>query len=674
MLLASGIPTVHARTIADIRENARLGELVELTGAVTGIGHWHAIVRDETDGIIVYDKAHPFFCKTGDVLHVSGTVGFTNGILHVMLSQCAKVGTDADAATPIRLTPSDFSRTQGLEHRAVALQGVVADAFRDEFDPAWTFVFFSPLGIHVSAAIYDPCQTLDPSRLVNAEVLVTGTCRRMPGNGRPHLGPLIVSNFPDCLQLLKPPPNDPFLAAEFADASTFRSRSVLRDGHRLRASGTVLATWNGNAFFLETENGLRIRVHLSQADDMPEPGDHVTVAGFPSHNIFFTEFVNALCKKVDGQKIRQTAQPASITPVDLLKDDRNRKMLKYKMDGQLIRVHGKVLSISPADTLRRDIFLLCANETIKVEANTLPVPAVNSEVEITGICRFVGDENAGTADLLRLNSFSILPRTADDIVVIKNPPWWTPLKALIAAIILIALILAAIVWNFILQKLVTRKGRELARESLAHLRAELRTDERTALAVELHDTIAQNLTGVSMQLEGVDTAHRTDSPRLGELISKARHALDSCCTELRSCLWDLRNDAFDSPDVSETVRKAIAPHLGSATADVALDLPRSRISDSTFHALLCIIRELVINAVRHGKATQVDISGELTDAALVLSVKDNGCGFDPKNRPGPNQGHFGLLGIQERLDRIGGTLDITSSPGNGARFTITIAS
>lgn len=71
------------------------------------------------------------------------------------------------------------------------------------------------------------------------------------------------------------------------------------------------------------------------------------------------------------------------------------------------------------------------------------------------------------------------------------------------------------------------------------------------------------------------------------------------------------------------------------------------------------------------KSTKV---GEMTAAALKITTKDNGCGFDPTSRPGPDEGHFGLLGIQERLDRMSGTLDIVSSPGHGAVFTITIES
>lgn len=320
------------------------------------------------------------------------------------------------------------------------------------------------------------------------------------------------------------------------------------------------------------------------------------------------------------------------------------------------------------------MFLDCGMETIKIDTSATTLPEVGAELEVTGICKFDEDPDTESTGIVRLKGFTLLPRSEQDIRTIRNPPWWTPAKVISAAALLFALLLAGLVWNFILQKLVARKGRELARESLAHLKAELRVDERTALAVELHDTIAQNLTGVSMQMEGVDEAHRIGSPRLGELIGKARHALDSCRTELRNCLWDLRNDAFDSDDVSAIIRKAIAPHLGSASADVKLDLQRSHISDSTFHALLCIIRELVINAVRHGKATQVDIRGETTATALKINVRDNGRGFDPNDRPGPAEGHFGLLGIQERLDRIGGTFDISSSPGHGAEFTITIES
>ena len=81
--------------------------------------------------------------------------------------------------------------------------------------------------------------------------------------------------------------------------------------------------------------------------------------------------------------------------------------------------------------------------------------------------------------------------------------------------------------------------------------------------------------------------------------------------------------------------------------------------------VLNAIRELVANAVRHGGAANIRIAGEVHTGALNLSVRDDGCGFDLGNRPGQTEGHFGLDGIIERVERLGGTFEIESSPGNG---------
>ena len=89
-----------------------------------------------------------------------------------------------------------------------------------------------------------------------------------------------------------------------------------------------------------------------------------------------------------------------------------------------------------------------------------------------------------------------------------------------------------------------------------------------------------------------------------------------------------------------------------------------------FHNILCIIRELVINAVRHGHATTLKVAGTIDGDRLLFSVADDGCGFDPATRPGMEQGHFGLEGVMERVKALDGTADITSAPGKGPRIAI----
>ena len=677
-LLLAFLVLSHAATaiplpIAEMRKSAHVGETVELQGTITVRGRWFVHICDDTGAVVIYDTYRECFGRTGDVIRVSAKVENHHGQIIGRITSHEKVGEDLPSAQPILLPAEAFHSATGLDSRAITLSGVVIDAFKDELDPEWTCLVLAPQTTPATVMVFDPKGSLgNLAALIGADIRVTGAIST-EGRSRPYLGRFLITFFATDVAVRNLAPTDPFDTEEMTydeNASVYVARS---DGHRYRVTGTVLANWDNRLFFIQPAKGPAIRVRIERGLDLPPVGASITVSGFPAHTIFFARLGNAVWRPAPETEFHATP-PVDIKPRELLQDHYNQPHLKFLMDGRPVRLKGRLVSVSNLESSRHALYLDCGTDTVVAEAPGIPLPPIGAELELTGICRFTEDEGHGSLGIARLTGFSILLRSSEDIRVLRDPPWWTPARTATIVSILVLLVLAALIWNFILQKLVARKGRELVRESLAHLKAELRTDERTTLAVELHDTIAQNLTGVTMQLEGVDTAHREGSPRLGELISKARHALDSCRTELRNCLWDLRNDAFDSDDISATVRKAIAPHLKGATAHVALDLPRSRISDSTVHALLCIIRELVINAVRHGAATQIDIRGEMAETELKITVRDNGRGFDPSSRPGPTEGHFGLLGIQERLDRLGGTLGISSTPGHGAEFTITLES
>jgi signal transduction histidine kinase len=101
-------------------------------------------------------------------------------------------------------------------------------------------------------------------------------------------------------------------------------------------------------------------------------------------------------------------------------------------------------------------------------------------------------------------------------------------------------------------------------------------------------------------------------------------------------------------------------------------LDGKKMSESLRHAALCIIREATVNAIRHGKARNIAISGGLDGRRLEFSVVDDGRGFDPARAKGSKDGHFGLLGMRERAKAFNGLIALTSSPGNGTEVSVTL--
>ena len=202
--------------------------------------------------------------------------------------------------------------------------------------------------------------------------------------------------------------------------------------------------------------------------------------------------------------------------------------------------------------------------------------------------------------------------------------------------------------------------------------AEWRVSERTRLAVELHDSLSQNLSGLACQI----TAVRKTLPFTAEAaicrLNIAERMLTSSRTELKRCLWDLRGNALNCRNMTESIISTVTPVLDNAELIVRFSIPRIRLPETTAHTILCIVRELASNAVRHGHATRIQIAGAEDKAMILFSVRDNGCGFDVEHHAGIEEGHFGLEGVRERVDRLGGVLSIKSTRGSGTIVRISI--
>ena len=195
--------------------------------------------------------------------------------------------------------------------------------------------------------------------------------------------------------------------------------------------------------------------------------------------------------------------------------------------------------------------------------------------------------------------------------------------------------------------------------------------ERSRLAREMHDTVIRGCIGVSMLMEAIAT-QRSDAFDDNDLFNVAREQLRSTISEARQAVWDLRRN--DEEEIN-------LPHSLAALAEQATQAfgipvvcervdPISGIPGSTGHELLMVTREAIANAGSHANPEWIRISASLDGADLILSVIDNGSGFV---QPGPlssHDRHYGLIGMRERMDRIGGTLTIHSKSGSGTEVVM----
>lgn len=188
--------------------------------------------------------------------------------------------------------------------------------------------------------------------------------------------------------------------------------------------------------------------------------------------------------------------------------------------------------------------------------------------------------------------------------------------------------------------------------------------ERERMARELHDTLAQGLAGLILQLEAVDThLSRGSLDRAQNITVQAMARARATLADARRAIDDLRQSDTDR-DVESIVRSEVERFTTATGIDCDLDLEiTSKIPEPVAGHVLRIISEGLTNIARHARAENVSLQLEAHNGVLEMEIKDNGCGFDSSAQA--SSGHYGLIGIRERTRLAGGTLEIQSKPGEG---------
>jgi NarL family two-component system sensor histidine kinase YdfH len=210
---------------------------------------------------------------------------------------------------------------------------------------------------------------------------------------------------------------------------------------------------------------------------------------------------------------------------------------------------------------------------------------------------------------------------------------------------------------------------------LTHQQVERLTlhNERQRMARDLHDTLAQGLAGLKMQLEATNV-HLTkgNDKRAKEIVVQSMKRVSELLADARLAIDNLRLHTKEKYDFQQSIIEEVQYFTVTTGLECHFEFRvMQQLSSTISEHCLRIISECLSNIARHAKATNVWVRIEEKEKVLFVSVKDDGIGFNTDMKIN-NDNHYGLLGIQERVRIIGGKVDIDSEENKGTNVQINI--
>jgi signal transduction histidine kinase len=190
-------------------------------------------------------------------------------------------------------------------------------------------------------------------------------------------------------------------------------------------------------------------------------------------------------------------------------------------------------------------------------------------------------------------------------------------------------------------------------------------EERTRLARELHDAVNQTLFSIALTSQAAALLAETDPARAGAEMETVVELARGAMEEMRSLIFELRPADLGSDGLVSTLRKHVDVLRRVHAAEIELDVEGDRpLGPAVEREVFRIAQEALWNAVNHARARRLTVQLSMPDHRVVLTVADDGVGFDPLD-PRAEGKHLGLLSMRERAEALGGELRVESNAGAG---------
>ncbi len=648
------VPLSPVRQLRDVspeqaakRLPVRLRGVVTFCDAVVDLG---VFVHDSTGSIYVKLGEGTNNINAGDNVEIEGSSGPGDFVPVVNANRVTILGRAALPA-PDSVTYEQLA-TGSQDSQWVELRGTVRAVL-----PAaqgHTLIELLTDGQRLSALVTH-FHIADSEKLIGATVSVQGVCRTRFNNRRQMRAPFLSVTSSDDITVTTPAPGE---VVDVPLTQLFQFNPPGYYGRRVRVQGAVTAQKGSSLFIQDHGEGLSIKTH---ATNLLVPGDIVSVTGFPR--------VGQYSPVLEDAVVRRLSHGAPPPPLNVRID----QLLSEDYDGELVRLKGRLMNrVQRGDeqvmVLEAENLILSARVDSAKADSSFNGLQNGSELELTGVCLTQPTENWNPSVQTRPESFQLLLRSSDDVVVVQNPPWWTLSRLLWTLGIMTVVLLAGFAWVFVLDRRVRQQTAIIQQK----LQREAVLEERSRIAREFHDTLEQELAAITIQLETVADQF-DEAPQIArQMLDLARNMTRRSLFEARRSVWDLRSHLLENSTLVNAVGEVAK--LMSASSRVPISVGTSgsphKLPAQVENNLLRITQEALANALKHARATQVKVNIAYDPGKVSLRILDDGVGFDTNNSAIFYAGHFGLLDMSERAEKMGGSFSLVSMPRQGTEIII----
>ncbi len=212
------------------------------------------------------------------------------------------------------------------------------------------------------------------------------------------------------------------------------------------------------------------------------------------------------------------------------------------------------------------------------------------------------------------------------------------------------------------------------RVRIVEQRFSLALAERARLSREIHDTLLQSLVGVALQVDVVSSNLEPTESSARQQLVRIRRQVEQYIRDARQSIHDLRSPHLESRDLPTALREFGRNAVGTANIRLTVTASgdQSQSPPKVENQLLRIGQEAILNAVRHAGASRIRVNLEGHAQSVVLTISDDGHGFDASRIATNGNGHYGLRMMRERAEELGGRFDVTTSANGGTTVTAII--